>query len=254
MSEQTPPKVPFPVEQIKARSGFTYWMPKQDERAKLLTYAKVYGAVTLASLKRLKPGAGLVLDVGANVGQTALTFSGWARQVQSFEADPNIYALLVRNLADNKVSNVKSENCALGAEQSEIRIVSTPTAHLGGHVGKGTMGTLVPLERLDDCVRLNTLVDVLKIDVEGYELKVLKGAQRILADSRPVIVLEQVPEFLKRYSDTPADIWTLLRARGYLAYTTDLAPLEDPTVVLSRMRDRIFVHESACPKRRGLFY
>ena len=85
-------------------------------------------------------------------------------------------------------------------------------------------------------------VDYIKVDVEGYEYEVMKGAREIIKQSKPVVLLEMVPEFLKRYGSTPEELQKYLVRLGYRVYTTRLDSMASHWQEIPRMRDRLFVH------------
>ena len=147
---------------------------------------------------KIKPGD-LVLDVGAHIGSFTLKAAkevGPEGRVVSFEPSSENFKLLTLNVNSNNYSNVKLFNAAVGSAPGTAKL------HLGNR--KGTNSLLsdagvqqvgieeVPIRTLDsvaDELKL-TKVSFVKIDVEGFELEVLKGAKSILASSHPSIAME----------------------------------------------------------------
>src|ERR1022692_1269769 len=64
-------------------------------------------------------------------------------------------------------------------------------------------------------------VDVVKIDVEGAELQVLKGMERLLKEFLPIVILEVEPTLLEAFSTAAPDLWAFLAAKGYRAENID---------------------------------
>ncbi len=110
----------------------------------------------------LRPGDTAV-DAGANIGTHSLFFSravGPAGTVYAFEPDPRAFALLEANIARNNTVNVRAQRAALGA-------------------GGETLDAL----GLQSC-------RLLKLDVDGGELDILRGAESLLAAAKPVVLVE----------------------------------------------------------------
>lgn len=139
---------------------------------------------------------GTVLDIGANIGCTSLLFSGLADQVHAFEPSPSTYALLRKNV--DVATNVFTHNVAMGDVPGESELTFARNNRSGGFVSDKTSASTghiiekISINTLDDTVRQLKLtgVDFIKIDVEGFEAHVIKGAQETLSSYRPVVALE----------------------------------------------------------------
>ena len=120
----------------------------------------------------------LIFDCGANLGMATLYFK-WLyprARIEAFEPDPTTFAVLKRNVTQNRLTGVVTHNCALWSENGEIDffvdpttpgslLMSTDSSRLGGKVIQ------VPSRRLSDFIL--GPVDLLKLDVEGAEHRVL---------------------------------------------------------------------------------
>lgn len=138
----------------------------------------------------------VVLDVGANIGAHTLFFArqvGVSGVVYAFEPQRLVFQTLCANMALNSIANTICQNAALGVERGEIVVpLVIPWGqefNFGGvALGGYQEGDRVPVFPLDD-LRLR-VCHFIKIDVEGMELEVLKGAQALIRACRPVLYVE----------------------------------------------------------------
>lgn len=131
----------------------------------------------------------VVVDIGANIGLTSGIFSQYASRVHAFEPSPKVFPLLKANVKFNQLRNVTVHKLAVGA--------TTGTVHFAGGSAFGYMTSdekspVVKLDTLDNLVaKLKlTRLDLLKIDVEGYEHDVLAGARETIKRFKPTIYME----------------------------------------------------------------
>ena len=172
------------------------------------------------SLELLEPG-GVVYDVGANHGVMALFFAmqvGPSGQVYAFDPLAQNVDIIRRNAELNGLSNIDAVQAAVGDASGShtfdcdnCSVVSDGQAHPRG-IGAGRLVTL-PSLRLDDFE--GSPPTLLKIDVEGFEAAVLRGAQEILKH-KPHIYLELHPSFsLERYGESVDDVVGLIDWQDY---------------------------------------
>jgi FkbM family methyltransferase len=158
-----------------------------------------------------------VLDVGAFIGTHTLAFSrkvGGAGKVYAFEPQPTFFEVLKRNIEQNALTNV----CALGvaladrngrAEISEIDVSDTFNFGQTSVSAVESAASVAVSRRAVDLMTVDQLAldrcDLIKIDAEGMEIEVLRGAQQTLCSMRPIVSAEcnslehglPVAEFLK---------------------------------------------------------
>ena len=121
----------------------------------------------------------MIFDVGAHKGQTSSHLCKLFPQsfIHAFEPSPYLFALIEKNLSKRK--NIRCHNFALG-QTDEKAFLTRPDSDLCGQVVKAqeNNSTSISVRRLDEfCLFENiSAIDLLKIDVEGNELSVLKGA------------------------------------------------------------------------------
>jgi FkbM family methyltransferase len=157
----------------------------------------------------LRDGDALV-DVGANIGLYTLPAAKVAHVI-AVEPSPVNRARLEENLALNGITQVRVEGCALGDAAGEMAFSDEDAL---AHVKLDGVGLKVPVRTYDDIAPIGE-VALMKVDVEGFELAVFRGAQRAMrAGLLPVIVFEMNNSFL-RYGGTAAEILEFLRAAGY---------------------------------------
>jgi len=180
--------------------------------------------------------AAVCVDIGANFGLYTLTFAagiGPAGRVFSFEPLPGPYAFLTHAIRWLGVDNVTVSDQALGDHRG-VGEMSMPVRRgipvygrsfiadeaegLGPNAEFGAERRVpVELSTLDTVVRAAGLdrVDLLKIDVEGYEPAVLRGAEWTLAQHRPTLLVEIERRHLAKFGVEPAALVGSLTAQGY---------------------------------------
>ena len=145
-------------------------------------------AVARVLAQGARPGT-TALDIGAHIGTHTLALAravGARGRVYAFEPQRKVYRELVRNLALNRIENVVPLRFAVG---NETRVVEmNPGVGPDGAIGVGHGGDRAELRPIDSFPFAN--VSLIKIDVEGFELEVLRGAARTIKRWRPVIVTE----------------------------------------------------------------
>jgi len=174
---------------------------------------EIYEGMETAFVRRQVRKGMAVLDVGANLGWFTVHLAllvGADGRVDAFEPRSDLTHLLTKTIAENRLTNVTIHNFALGSENSFGQVIwSSHDVNPGGtHLvlsdfdGPGIIAQPVVVKAVDVCIARR--IDFIKIDVEGSELLVFKGARRILEKDRPKILVEINPENLLRTSGISA--------------------------------------------------
>jgi FkbM family methyltransferase len=184
----------------------------------------------------LRPGD-RVVDVGANVGWFSLLAArlvGPAGRVDSFEANRATFALLQNNLALNGCSNVIAHCRAVGEAPGLVRTARREAGNDGADTVELTDGgdDAVALVRLDT-VLAGARLRLIKLDIEGWEAKALRGAEGLLSGAEaPDLVFEYTPEFLRSAGDDPRELVSWLEGIGYRLRVVDKAGMKAPDEAL----------------------
>lgn len=183
-------------------------------------------AIRSAIQKRLKPGDAF-LDVGANVGFFSLCASkavGPGGSVYAFEPAPKTYKSLCRNLELNGLANVTALPLALSDSAGQSKLFMDAKNNSGAsslrqspHSGDAVD---VELDRYDHFSGKKGLPvpALVKIDVEGAEVKVLRGMQALLSrPDRPTVILEVSELSLRQMESSKEELFELMVGHGYKA-------------------------------------
>ena len=153
---------------------------------------------TLNALITETPKA-IFMDIGANVGHHSIFLSKFASQVLAFEPYPKVNMQFKQQIAHNNISNIQIFETGLSDRRETLNYYA-PTGNNEGigsfdesSIGKGnTSYGKLELQEGDQVIESDSWKDIklIKIDVEGFEKKVIKGLSRTIEEERPVIVCE----------------------------------------------------------------
>lgn len=184
----------------------------------------------------VKPGQ-VVIEAGANNGTETVLLSrlvGPGGKVFAFEPVEHVYKSLQLNLSINDCKNVVAEQKALGESEGELyfNVLSQDYCNQGMaskyDEQSGDIKVLVKQTSIDLMLREHSFpsVDFIKMDIQGAEIELLKGAQHTIQKSRPVIFTEATEEFLS--------IETLYETLSVLGYSVYLIQVKGHLKLLSK--------------------
>jgi FkbM family methyltransferase len=167
----------------------------------------------------LRPGD-VVIDVGANIGDLTLQASfavGQSGTVIAIEAHPRIFQYLDGNVKLNHATNVLLYNCAVGNDDGTIYFSDGRMDDMNAVVN-GDNGIPISLCRLDNLPIEASTVELLKVDVEGFEKFVFEGAERTLQKTK-CIYFESWDQQYRRYGYSSNELFAYLHRCGFTLYT-----------------------------------
>jgi FkbM family methyltransferase len=183
----------------------------------------------------LRPGMTIV-DIGANLGYYTVLGSRYASRVIAFEPEPENYALLRKNIATNQLTNTTLEQVAIGDKAGSLDLYFDPTNRGKHSLLAHANQTIRKVESipLDSYLKShgNPNISVIKIDIEGWEAKALKGMSRTLLKCQPTLFFEFVPYRVAASGEDPVATLRHLTSIGYTLDIIDetkqqLTPLSD---------------------------
>lgn len=176
-------------------------------------------------LQLLKPDFN-VIDVGANIGFLTLNFATRCPEgkTYSFEPDSETFSKLKMNVALNRLNNVRLFHTAIGSKAGTGQLYKLYQSNPGANrILPHEHGPAVPSERveissLDDLDSEGCFgsVDLIKIDVEGFELFVLEGAHKLISRCKPVLFIELVDQNLKLQGCSSTSVLDYITRLDYL--------------------------------------
>lgn len=165
-----------------------------------------------------------IIDIGANNGSFAVDFAhlvGDKGNVYSFEPQRIVYYQLCGNVFMNGIDNVYCYNLAIGNSDLDIQ-VQKPNYFQNGNVNFGDVkvgkveGDSVSVEqRRLDYFDFNDVIFI-KIDVQGYELNVIKGAENTIRKYRPYLFVEFEDDLLKEAGTSEKELQDKIESLGYV--------------------------------------
>lgn len=178
------------------------------------------------------------LNVGSHVGTVALPISKHISRVTAIEAYPKTYASLVRNIELNAIENIRAINVAVGECPGKVYFLDETHERLRTNIGgmaaltetdliehrrsahictKRIEGVMDSLDAMDDVVDF----DIMLIDIEGMEDKLLKGASKKIQMYKPILFIEIWNDAKRRYENMNTrsrDIVNMIVKMGYRLY------------------------------------
>ncbi len=198
---------------------------------------------------QLGGSAARFIDIGANVGFYSLALAHYFPGIRgiAFEPIPDTYVTLKRNFELNGVTSVRPLDLGLSDKSGEIIFYSYPSLSAAAGMtrildGPDVKEVRCEVVRLDDYSQANDVkADFIKCDVEGAELLVFRGAEKLLARDRPAVFAEMLRKWSAKYDYHPNDLIHFFQQLGYGCFVIDGSRLHACPVVTEQTKDTNFI-------------
>ena len=216
-------KVPN-VRHTVIRRGIKYQLDITDPMDRIIYYTGVHeGLITKFLHGMVRPGF-TCFDVGANLGYYTLFFSnlvGPHGEVHGFEPCPEEFSRLQKNLSLNNLPVARLHQIALSDSTGKIGITGKKRGGLT-RIGSSVDEVVheVQCSTLDEFMKSHriTRLDILKVDIDGAEVKFLRGGLATISQHMPIIIIELNPKALNVFGNNVFEINEMLSRVGYVFY------------------------------------
>jgi len=201
------------------RKGGLGWMPSWLTRGVGTPEESFWRGLALEGL--------VIYDIGAFHGILTLFFAAHGARVIAYEPNGGNHARLIENISLNGLTNVQVRKLGVGAAPGSGTLHFSPEMAGGGSLrpnGIATMSQSIRITTLDHDIAAASLPapDLIKIDIEGWELEALEGMQATLDAHHPVLFLEMHGETMREKKTKASAIVAFLGSAGY----TDIVHVE----------------------------
>lgn len=229
-------------------------MPEVRRIFELYSYLDMRNVCEMQGFIKYARNRTCLLDLGALYGDFSLVFSAMTGGV-SYAVDPSPEAQLVMKqlMGKNPELRIEAFAMAVGGESAVIEM-AFEWIHCVDPRGAASQSNTIKVQQktMDDFVRgLANMPDVVKIDVEGAELDVIRGGKAYLAEHSPRLFIEVHPTYLQRRGQSAAELVKQLEDMGYRIFHSDGEPVEHPETVLG-LAEGYLVHRVICDKSKSL--
>jgi FkbM family methyltransferase len=216
------------------RAGYSMFLDRRVPEQRHASETGIYEDEALSVATKLMPDHGVFVDVGANIGfyvcAVGVAVAPTGGEVIAFEPVASNRRRLRKNVALNRLGGVVTVvPLALGAERKRLVMRRVPIGHAANAVGENMFSAwdredvdrhgwpseevdVVPLDEWSHSLRR---CDVLKIDVEGADLLVLRGGMQTINRFRPIIFAEFNPYWMRQIGQTLDDVRRFAQGAGY---------------------------------------
>lgn len=260
---------------IENKLGRKMWVWDSDSFYTTRLQSGPYQKQNLLHLRELCPNPRKILDIGMNIGMNTWEYATWAQEVHGFEPVPGTYQIALDNIALNQnhqnplvgwwknpdkswaslavTGKIYTYNVALGPTAGTVemhlkkndghnRVANDGYKTLSGKpvkVNTGYQRVQVPQLTLDSYNFSD--VDIIKIDVEGYELQVLEGAVNTIAQNRPIVQIECVEIQPRAFGKTIDDLMYYFTSKNYVITLADGTIMPKKFQYAKKMMDRFMI-------------
>ncbi|MDE7196640.1 MAG: FkbM family methyltransferase, partial [Helicobacter sp.] len=187
-----PPPPPPPPPPARHPQYFMYLPYRQTDFIQkiIANTGKPYEVEMLEDMLQRTKENDLILDIGTNIGNHTICLAANGRKVCGFEANPKMFELAQVNVALNQLQNrVQIHCCGISDKEERANFAAEIPTNFGAMRLQQTQDGGIVCHSLDS-FNFSEPIKMIKIDVEGMEDKVLRGAQNLIEKNRPILYLE----------------------------------------------------------------
>ena len=202
--------------------------------------------------RRLKGDDIVIFDVGANVGQSVEGFKKYFPKARMYTFEPSGKAFALLEKKASAYSNVSPYKVALGAQSGEMTLFENSSSDMNSFLEMGSGGsgeiigqTVVPVKTIDQFCLENaiTQIDILKIDAQGFDFEVIKGAKESIFSNKVKLLYFEII-FSEMYKNVPrfSEIYDFLLDHDFVLISLYQFHYQEG---LAGWTDGLFIHKSA---------
>lgn len=174
-----------------------------------------YEALEIETAKNMIRRADTIVDIGANIGYFTVHFCEWAPlgHVYAFEPNAPTFAILKKNVETRRFKNVSLYQAGLDTEEGSgtLYVNQYNKGDNRAYPSFGAEGIGIKMTTLDAVIPVGKVVDLIKIDIQGYEVRALFGMKRVLSESPNLkMLVECSPKLLRRAGSSAEEFFSLL--------------------------------------------
>ncbi len=211
-------------QRIAERYGYRWTLNPKD----YFQWHQFYGLYdeVLEVLRATAASTQVIFDIGANIGFYSLLMAraqGPTGRVFSFEPNPETYSRLVTHIEDNAADKVQATQLGFSDSKGRLKLYEQGEGEAGKYSlrppeGGNSKVFEVEITTLDDRFRLLGLdrLDLIKIDVEGFEPEVMLGGKETISKYQPYMIFEFTPVWMRNRKEKTNAAIDVLKKAGYL--------------------------------------
>ena len=218
------------IAQFELEDGIRLFLDPEDYFQCMMFYGR-YSPEILEALEYFVRPGDAVADIGAHIGFFSAHLGRLVSPggcVYSFEPDPRAFERLKLSVEANQMGCVKPLPVALSANEGEIEFFLSPqlgwsTAVRNTHLTdlRAIKVKTAPLDHLVTRGQVSPNLRLVKMDVEGLEVEVLKGMRRTLETVRPILIAEVNGRLLAAQGESCSSLLKLIESFGYQVYALE---------------------------------
>lgn len=205
--------------QISKYDWFNIYTFKNDLMGKDIANGKCWEPHIVKFLNNNLTKESTFIDVGSNYGWHSIIASKLCKEVHSFEPQKVMCEIQKMSILENNLENCHIYDIALGETTKDAKMVSINYLQEGINIGDLSLGSDGESIRVKTIDSFNfNRIDVIKIDVQGYETFVLDGALESIKQHKPIMIIEFENFQMSKFSYSPKELFNKIKELDYEIY------------------------------------